>query len=335
MKVCVLGSGLASLTLAKGLINHGIKVDLISNHIHNNYDKSQTLGISQSNIDFLQDAMIEAIYKLTNGVRIAKQSEDELLIIMRGIYLQYSKNLDTHIDKQVYELNKKVLKYAVKTEVKKLVNISSVSAYGILTESPIQETMEGKPFIHYGVTKKASEEYCKIFKGTYGLDTVNLRLFYAYGERYATFDHSALVNFLDRAKKGEDLIIYGDGKQVRSYTYVSDIVDGILSSVHGESNGEVYNISGGSTCNILELAETVLNVTKAKSNVVFSKPNEYRYSDDYVKIPLGVTKQLKDGTWIDERNYIADNTKALKDFGYNPKINLVDGINKTWEWMNK
>ena len=228
-----------------------------------------------------------------------------------------------------------LLKYAVKTEVKKLVNISSVSAYGILTESPIQETMEGKPFIHYGVTKKASEEYCKIFKGTYGLDTVNLRLFYAYGERYATFDHSALVNFLDRARRGEDLIIYGDGKQVRSYTYVSDIVDGIISSVNGESNGEVYNISGGSTCNILELAETVLDVTKTKSNIMFSKPNEYRYSDVYVKIPLGVTKQLKDGTWIDERNYIADNTKALRDFGYNPKINLVDGITKTWEWMNK
>ena len=72
------------------------------------------LYFSQSNIDFLQDAMIEAIYKLTNGVRIAKQSEDELLIIMRGIYLQYSKNLDTHIDKQVYELNKKVLKYSIK-----------------------------------------------------------------------------------------------------------------------------------------------------------------------------------------------------------------------------
>jgi len=72
------------------------------------------LYFSQSNIDFLQDAMIEAIYKLTNGVRIAKQSEDELLIIMRGIYLQFSKNLNTNIDKQVYELNKKVLKYSIK-----------------------------------------------------------------------------------------------------------------------------------------------------------------------------------------------------------------------------
>ena len=72
------------------------------------------LYFSQSNIDFLQDAIIEGIYKLTNGVRIAKQSEDELLIIMRGIYLQFSKNLNTNIDKQVYDLNKKVLKYSIK-----------------------------------------------------------------------------------------------------------------------------------------------------------------------------------------------------------------------------
>jgi len=227
-----------------------------------------------------------------------------------------------------------LLKFGVKSEVKKLINISSVSAYGILTESPIRETMDGKPFIHYGVTKRASEEYCKIFKNTYGLDTVNLRLFYAYGERYATFDHSALVNFLHRIKKQEDLIIYGDGKQVRSYTYVSDVVDGILLSIKGQSNGEVYNISGGSTCNILELANTILKVTGKKSKITFSKPNEYRFSDKYVKIPLGVTKELEDGTWIDERNYIADNTKALKDFGYNPKVNLVDGITKMWKWMN-
>ena len=58
MKVCVLGSGLASLTLAKGLINHGIKVDLISNYTLNNYDKSQTLGISQSNIDFFNKKIL-------------------------------------------------------------------------------------------------------------------------------------------------------------------------------------------------------------------------------------------------------------------------------------
>ena len=69
---------------------------------------------SQSNIDFLQDSIIEAIFRLTNGIKISRQSEDELLIVMRSIYLQYSKNLDTDINTQINELNKKVLKYCVK-----------------------------------------------------------------------------------------------------------------------------------------------------------------------------------------------------------------------------
>ena len=228
-----------------------------------------------------------------------------------------------------------LLRWSTKVGVKKLVNISSVSAYGIIENGPVTETMEGLPFIHYGVTKKSSEDYCKIFKDTYGLDTVNLRLFYAYGERYATFDHSALVNFLNRVLNNENLLIYGDGLQTRSYTYVSDVVDGIISSLDGTSNGEVYNISGGSTCTIMELAKTILNITKSNVGIDFAPQDDYRFSDEWVKIPLGVTKKDKLGNWIDTRNYVADNNKALNDFGYNPKVGLEEGITKMWEWMSK
>jgi nucleoside-diphosphate-sugar epimerase len=70
-----------------------------------------------------------------------------------------------------------VLKYAVKNNIKKVINISSVSSYGIIKKSKVYEDMEGEHYLHYGVTKKSSEEYCKIFKDTYGLSTVNLRLF--------------------------------------------------------------------------------------------------------------------------------------------------------------
>ena len=228
-----------------------------------------------------------------------------------------------------------LLRWSTKVGVKKLVNISSVSAYGIIENGPVTETMEGLPFIHYGVTKKSSEDYCKIFKDTYGLDTVNLRLFYAYGERYATFDHSALVNFLNRILNNENLLIYGDGLQTRSYTYVSDVVDGIIGSLDGTSNGEVYNISGGSTCTIMELAKTILNITKSNVGIDFAPQGDYRFSDEWVKIPLGVTKKDKLGNWIDTRNYVADNNKALNDFGYNPKVGLEEGITKMWEWMSK
>ena len=87
-----------------------------SNNMTGTFSKNKLseLYFSQSNIDFLQDAMIEGIYKLTNGTRINRQSEDELMIVMRSIYLQFSKNLPTHIDKQVYDLNKKVLTYCIK-----------------------------------------------------------------------------------------------------------------------------------------------------------------------------------------------------------------------------
>ena len=160
-------------------------------------------------------------------------------------------------------------------------------------------------------------------------------MFYAYGERYATFDHSALVNFLDRARKGKNLLIYGDGTQLRSYTYVSDIVDGIIGSINGKGNGEIYNISGGSDCNILELAEITLDVIGLNVEIEFAPQSEYRYSDEWVKIPLGLSTKDMNGNWYDERNYVADNTKALNDFGYNPKIELKDGIKKMWGWLNE
>ena len=228
-----------------------------------------------------------------------------------------------------------VLKYAVMNGVKKVVNVSSVSAYGKISSDKVSEDMSGEHYIHYGVTKKVSEDYCKIFKDTYGLDTVNLRLFYAYGERYTTLDHSALVNFLDRARKGKDLLIYGDGSQLRDYTYVSDIVDGIINSVNGKGSGEIYNISGGGTCSILDLAKTVIKVTGADIEWWLAHQSDYRYSDEWVKIPLGLTQKDKDGNWYDERNYVADISKAKKDFGYNPSVSLEQGIRKTWEWLNK
>ena len=228
-----------------------------------------------------------------------------------------------------------VLKYAVMNGVKKVVNVSSVSAYGKISSDKVSEDMSGEHYIHYGVTKKVSEDYCKIFKDTYGLDTVNLRLFYAYGERYTTLDHSALVNFLDRARRGKDLLIYGNGSQLRDYTYVSDIVDGIINSVNGKGKGEIYNISGGGTCSILDLAKTVIKVTDSDIDIKFAPQSDYRYSDEWVKIPLGLTQKDKDGNWYDERNYVADISKAKKDFGYNPSVSLEQGIRKTWEWLNK
>jgi hypothetical protein len=94
-----------------------------NNNVVNNKEKNMTgtfcknnlseLYFSQSNIDILQDSIIEGVFKISSGTKICKQSEDELLIVMRSIYLQYGKNQDNNLQGQIKDLNKHVLKYCI------------------------------------------------------------------------------------------------------------------------------------------------------------------------------------------------------------------------------
>ena len=246
----------------------------------------------------------------------------------RGLHQAY---IDTGV-KGTYN----VLRASVVNNVKKVINISSVSPYGFIeTNNILGEEEVGSQFLHYGVTKLSSELYCKIFPSMYGLETLSIRLFYGYGERYADLDHSALVRFLNSCFENKDLIIYGDGKQQRDYTYVSDIVNGIVGSLSVKGEGQVYNISGGGTCSIIELAEKIKKVTGTDVNIKFADSSDFRYNDDFVKIPLGCTHKDIDGNWVDGRNLVADCEKAKSDFGYNPEVNLETGILKTWKWLKE
>ena len=92
------------------VINESDQINNIGNFQENKLSISY---FSKENIDFLQNTMISEIYKLTKGTRISKQSDIELKIIMKSIYLQYGRNMDTNIEEQVQELNKRVLDYSI------------------------------------------------------------------------------------------------------------------------------------------------------------------------------------------------------------------------------
>lgn len=111
--------------------------NLTGNFCNNNLNK---LYFCQSNIDLLQDSIIEGVFKVSNGTKISKQSEDELLIIMRSIYLQHSKNQPNNIQQQIHELNKLVLEYCIP-------NIhSSIKQYkGYINDITKQQTVMDKP----------------------------------------------------------------------------------------------------------------------------------------------------------------------------------------------
>ena len=144
-----------------------------------------------------------------------------------------------------------------------------------------------------------------------------------------------MVNFLHRVLEKRPLLIYGDGSQIRDYTYITDAVEGTLLAVKKENlQGEVYNISSGRAITILELAQKIVETTPNKVEFKAAETDEYRYSDQYCAIPIGLTSRRGD-LWIDERNYVGDISKARNDLGYNPSTSLEEGIMKTIQWLQE
>lgn len=225
-----------------------------------------------------------------------------------------------------------ILKSAVKNNVKKVVFASSVAVYGIPKYLPIDEAHPTDPFLPYGATKRAGELYCSAFSKLYGLDTIGLRYFYIYGPRYSTFDHSALVHFINCAISGRPLLIYGDGSQIRDYTYIADAIDGTVLAIKKEGgNGAVYNISSGLGINILELAQKIVKIVGKDIKIKFAKNNQQRHIP-YCRVPIGMTSK-SEGKWTDERNYTASTALSREELGYVPKISLEYGINQTIKWL--
>lgn len=226
-----------------------------------------------------------------------------------------------------------ILRSAVRHNVKKVVFASSVAVYGIQKYLPIDEKHPLEPFLPYGATKLAGELYCSTFSKLYGLDTISLRYFYIYGPRYSSFDHSAMVNFINRAIHKKPLLIYGDGSQVRDYTYIDDAIDGtILALKKDKAAGEVYNISSGRKISILDLAQRIKKVSGNDLEIRLAGNKEYKYVRN-CPIPVGMTDKIN-GQWLDQRNYSADLNKAIKDLGFSPKVDLEAGIKKTMAWLN-
>lgn len=150
-----------------------------------------------------------------------------------------------------------------KSGVKKVLHASTGSVYGEPKYFPQNENHPYAPRSFYGVSKSAAEFYLHAFKSYYpGFRFSILRYFHVYGPRQESADWGGVIPiFIRRAFEGKPLIIYGDGSQIRSFTYVKDDVNAnLLLAVSEESDGEAYNIASGLKISILELAKMVLKL---------------------------------------------------------------------------
>jgi UDP-glucose 4-epimerase len=205
-----------------------------------------------------------------------------------------------------------VLLAAKDNGVKKVIYASSSAVYGDTPTLPKTEDMSPNPQSPYAVTKLAGEYYCRVFHQVYGLPTVCLRYFNVYGPRQDPSSQYAAVipAFIQKVLDSRQPIIFGDGKQTRDFTFVKDVVDANILAAETDAAG-VYNIGRGERVSINRLAELVIKLVGNKVAPVHREPR------------LG-----------DVRHSLADISRA-RQFGYNPKCSLEEGIRETIRVMRE
>ena len=161
----------------------------------------------------------------------------------------------------------------------------------------------------YDEAKRFAEAAVSSYNRIYNIDSRIVRLFNTYGPKMKINDGRVVTNFIVQALNGEDITIYGKGNQTRSFCYVSDTVAGIIKAMDSESN-EVFNIGNPNEITILQLAETIVQLTESKSGV------------NYQELPDDDPTQRK-----------PDISKAKNILDWKPDIGLEEGLNKTIGWV--
>ncbi|MDO8726616.1 MAG: GDP-mannose 4,6-dehydratase [Candidatus Methanoperedens sp.] len=219
-----------------------------------------------------------------------------------GVRASWGKSFEIYTRNNILA-TQKLLEYYKDRKLRKFVYASSSSIYGNVDELPIREETPKNPFSPYGVTKLAAENLCNLYYMNYGTPTVSLRYFTVYGPRQRP--DMAIAKFVQAALNDDVIEEYGDGKQTRDFTYVSDVVQANLLAARSDAVGESFNIGGGSRISVIDLIRMIKNA-------------------------LGINIQVKH-TGVqkgDVRDTYADVTKARKIIGYIPMVRMEEGIKK-------
>ena len=202
-----------------------------------------------------------------------------------------------------------ILDASLSGDVKKVTIASSAAVYGDSTEVPKKEDMTPAPKSPYAISKLDCEYAAKMYYEEYGLKTSSLRYFNVYGPRqdptspYA----AALPIFIKKALRNEDIIIHGDGTQTRDFVFVKDIVHANELAIY-KGDGGVFNVAGGKSVSVNELAELVIELTDSSSKIMYGKSRE-----------------------VDIKYSVAD----IEEIGFDEGVELRVGIRETVEWFRR
>jgi UDP-glucose 4-epimerase len=197
--------------------------------------------------------------------------------------------------------------------VKRVVFAGSSSTYGNSAVLPKREDMKPAPLTPYALQKWAGEQYCQMFTNLYGLETVTIRYFNVFGPRQAPDSpYSGVISlFIKAVLAGQPPLIHGDGRQTRDFTYVTNVVDGVLRAATADGvAGEVINVATGGRISLLELSRALQTIVGTNITPTFGP--------------------VRDG---DVKDSQADIFKARKMLGYEPRVPFEEGLRHTVAWF--
>jgi UDP-glucose 4-epimerase len=194
---------------------------------------------------------------------------------------------------------------ARRCDTSKLIYSSSAAVYGNCDVFPITEEQPIRPLSPYSISKYCGELYISYYHSTYGLKTPTLRYFNVYGPYQRPENaYSGVINkFIYRASKRLPIEIYGDGRQTRDFVYVTDVAKANLFAAKSKVENTAINIGSGKETSINKLAMMVKKMTSSSSSIVNLPPRA-----------------------ADGRRSLADIRKAKKLIGYEPQVNIYEGL---------
>ena len=196
--------------------------------------------------------------------------------------------------------------------VKRLVFAGSSSAYGNTPTLPKHEEMPTNPLSPYALQKVVGEQYLQMFTRLYGLETVSIRYFNVFGPRQdPTSPYSGVISvFATALLENRSPTIYGDGGQTRDFTYVANVVDGVLRACEAPgASGEVINVATGGRISLNDLFREMRKIVGATVEPTYAEPRQGDVRDSQAAID-----------------------KARRILGYEPSVTFEDGLARTIEW---
>ena len=302
------GLGFIGSNLAERLVTLGARVLLVDSLV-------PEYGGSLFNVAAFESSVRVNIADVrdAHGMRVLVQGHD-FLMNLAGQTSHLDSMRDPYTDLEINSRAQLSILEACRTHnpTIKIVYASTRQIYGVPDYLPVDERHLVHPVDVNGINKVAGEAYHLVYNNVYGLRSCALRLTNTYGPRMRVKDarQTFLGWWIRQVVEGREIQVYGDGNQLRDFTYVDDAVEAfLLAAATAAADGQVFNVGGDAAINLRDLAALLVRVAGQGSYAVVPFPPEQKA--------------------IDIGDYYADDRKIRATLGWQPRVSLADGLART------